>query len=163
MNKTVTINARKFDGAIDKSWECNLIEQNENLLIFVGVFKDEIIHSKLGIIRPNTVSYEYYWLDRWYNVFRFHEPEGDFRNFYCNINSPPIFEPGVLNYVDLDVDVLISKKFEIEILDVEEYRINSKKYGYPEKLKEKVKSSVSELICLAENRQFPFDLSDLPH
>jgi protein associated with RNAse G/E len=163
MNKTVIVNARKFDGGIHRSWECDLIEQAGDLLIFIGVFKNEITHPDLGVIRPDTISYEYYWLNRWYNVFRFHEPNGDFRNFYCNVNSPPKFESGILDYVDLDVDVLISKNFEIEVLDIEEYRINSEKYRYSDEIKKNVKSSVSELIYLAENRQFPFDLSDLLH
>lgn len=163
MDKSVIINARKFDGVIHRSWECNLIEETGDLLIFVGVFKNEIIHPDLGIIRPNTLSYEYYWLNRWYNVFRFHEPDGSFRNFYCNVNKPPTFDSGILDYVDLDIDVLISKNFEIKILDIEEYRINSQKYGYSDALQKNVKSSVEELIRLAENRQFPFDLSELLH
>lgn len=163
MSKIVTINARKFDGGIHRSWKCRLVEQAEELLIFVGIFENRIIHPDLGIIRPGTVSYEYYWINRWYNVFRFHEPNGSFRNFYCNVNTPPTFDLQILDYIDLDIDVLISKKFEIRILDLEEYRVNSIKYRYSDEIRRNVESSVSELLDLAKNRQFPFDLSNLPH
>lgn len=158
MKKNVTINARKFDGEIHRSWNCELVERIDQLLIFVGVFNEEIAHPDLGIIRPGTVSYEYYWLDRWYNIFRFHEPEGALRNFYCNINTPPTYEDEVLNYVDLDIDLLVSEDFRIQILDLEEFEINRKKLGYPKSTIENAFSGLSELIDLVERKHFPFDL-----
>ena len=98
LKKLITINSRKYDGKIHRSWKATLIGQTNSLLKFVGEFDQEIKHAHLGVIRRGTVSYEYYWLDRWYNVFRFHEPEGDLRNFYCNVNLPPKFENDVLDY-----------------------------------------------------------------
>lgn len=160
MKNTVTINARKFDGEIHKTWKCDLIEQNKNLLVFRGIFQDEIKHVDLGVIRPGTISYEYYWLDRWYNVFRFHEPEGALRNYYCNVNIPPTFESGVLEYIDLDLDVLISNEFKIEILDYEEFETNSKKFNYSEEMKKNAKKALTDLINLFVERNFPFDF---PH
>lgn len=157
MIESVIINARKFDGTIHRSWSCRLLQRKENLLMFVGEFEKEINHNKLGVIRPGTVSYEYYWLDRWYNVFRFHEPNGDFRNFYCNLNLPPIFDNGVLDYIDLDIDVLITGDRQIELLDLDEYEQNSRQFGYSGEIKNKVDSSLSELISLAKNGEFPFD------
>src|SRR5215210_5537237 len=84
-----TINSRKYDQSIRRSWQCRLLQQSGRLFVFEGVFDLDVQHDDLGIIRRGSVSYEYYWLDRWYNVFRFHEPEGQLRNYYCNINTPP--------------------------------------------------------------------------
>lgn len=160
MKKIITINARKFDGKIHRSWNCELINQIDSLLIFVGKFVEEVRHFDLGIIRPETISYEYYWLDRWYNVFRFHEPEGDFRNYYCNVNTPPTFKSGVLDYIDLDIDVLISKDFKIKVLDFEEFETNSEKFGYSEDIMNRVQLTLDEIIDSAQKRKFPFDF---PH
>ena len=158
MNNTLsTINARKFDGKIHRSWKAELLEQNESLLLFVGVFEKEVEHINLGVIRRGTISYEYYWLDRWYNVFRFHEPNGDLRNYYCNINMQPTYENNVLDYVDLDIDMLVWKDFSFNILDVDEFNENSIKYNYSEEIKNKVFKNLSELKQLMELRQFPFD------
>lgn len=157
MKKTVTINSRKFDGKIHRSWQCEFLEYKDSLLTFVGVFENEIKHSNLGIIRRGTISYEYYWLDRWYNVFRFHEPDGNLRNFYCNLNMPPKFENGILDYIDLDIDILVWKNFSYEILDIEEFEANSKSFGYPKKLNDKISQTVNELLKIIKLRQFPFD------
>ena len=107
-----------------------MINKDGTLLIFFGIFEIEIKHKFLGIIRPGTIFYEFYWLDRWFNVFRFHEPDGTFRNFYCNINTPPTFENGVLEYTDLDIDVIVWKDFSLIILDQDEFSENSFVYNY---------------------------------
>lgn len=151
-----TINSRKFNGEIHRAWQAELIEKRDTLFIFVGRFEEEVRHPKLGVIRRGTISYEYYWLDRWFNVFRFHEPEGDLRNFYCNINFPPSFENNVLNYIDLEIDVLVSKNFDVEILDRDEFEENSKIFNYSMDLKTKTFETLDELLKIIENRAFPF-------
>jgi protein associated with RNAse G/E len=156
--KSVTINSRKFDGSIHKSWQADLIEEKDSLLIFLGEFEKEVRHSHLGVIRPGTLSYEFYWLSGWFNVFRFHEPDGGFRNFYCNLNMPPKFENDILDYVDLDIDVLIWKDFSVEILDMDEFEANAKKYNYPAEIKNRTKESLEEILALVEKREFPFDI-----
>ncbi|MEP6944995.1 MAG: DUF402 domain-containing protein [Acidobacteriota bacterium] len=152
-----TIRSLNYDRTIRKSWACELIEQFDQALTFMGVFDRDIDHAHLGLIACGTISYEYYWLDRWYNVFRFHEPNGQFRNFYCNISTPPTFRMGVLEYVDLDVDILVWRDGTVEILDREEYEENSIKYAIPPDVTNNVESAVAELLDAIARRQFPFD------
>lgn len=152
----IIINSRNFNGEIKRSWKADFIEKRDSLLTFVGEFEDEVRHSELGIIRRGTISYEYYWLDRWFNIFKFHEPEGGLRNFYCNLNMPPRFENNILDYVDLEIDVLVSKNFEVKILDREEFDEKSKIYGYPDELVTKTFETLDELLKIIERRAFPF-------
>ncbi len=70
---------------------------------------------------------------------------------------PPKFENNVLDYVDLDIDVLVWKNFSIEILDTDEFAENSKKYDYSEKIKNRTNESLEKILELVENRDFPFD------
>ena len=133
-----------------------MVEQKAPLLVFEGVFDFDVSHEDLGFIRRGTLSYEYYWLDRWYNVFRFHEPEGHLRNYYCNINMPPVFENGVLDYVDLDLDVLVRPDFSYKILDREDFEKNAKSFDYSDEIRINVNAAMSDVIRLIENRQFPF-------
>jgi uncharacterized protein len=154
--RMISIYSRKFDGKIHRSWKAELVEKKNNLLLFVGIFENEVRHSKLGVIRRGTVSYEYYWLDRWFSIFRFHEPEGDLRNYYCNVNMPPKFENDCLDYIDLDVDILLWKDFSLEILDLEEFEQNKIIYGYSEDLILKTYKTLNELQEMIRLRSFPF-------
>jgi protein associated with RNAse G/E len=126
------------------------------LLILDAQFDQDIEHELLGTISSGTLSTEYYWLDRWYNIFRFSEPTRKLRNFYCNINSPPIFDGRVLSYVDLDIDVLVNPDFSYQILDLEDFEQNSKLFGYPAEVQSRALGAVEELIDLIGARSFPF-------
>jgi protein associated with RNAse G/E len=156
-NSLITINSRKFDGRIHRAWRAELLEETEELFLFVGEFDSEVRHPKLGVIRRGTVSYEYYWKNEWYNVFRFHEPGGDLRNFYCNVNRPPQFENGVLDYIDLEIDILVWRDFSLEILDLDEYEESSRTFNYPDEVKYKVDESLNKLLEMIKEKQFPFD------
>jgi protein associated with RNAse G/E len=151
----ITVNSRKFDGAIRRSWQCQLLEQRDSLLVFVGTFEQEVDHKDLGHIKRGTVSYEYYWLDRWYNIFRFHEPSGELRNFYCNIGMPPTFDGSILDYVDLDIDVLAGPDLVPVVLDREDFERNSGIFDYPNELRSKVEATLAELLECFEGREVP--------
>ncbi len=151
----ITVNSRKYDQAIRRSWKCELLEQSGTMLVFAGVFETAMTHADLGVIAKGTISYEYYWLDRWYNIFCFHEPDGTFRNYYCNINMPPVFENGVLDYVDLDIDVLIWPDTSYQILDAAEYEENALKFKYPRAIRSKVARALAEIVSLIENHSLP--------
>ncbi len=151
----VTINSRKYDRSISRSWQCSLLEQNQNLLIFVGIFDEDVSHPHLGTIKRGTISYELYRLDCWYNIFCFYEPDGTFRNYYCNINMPPVVEKGVLDFVDLDIDVIVWPDYRFEIIDESEYEQNSLRFLYPEYVRAKASEALADLISIIKNRQLP--------
>jgi protein associated with RNAse G/E len=122
-----------------------------------AVFDEKIEHDLLGTISSGTISTEYYWLDRWYNVFRFSDAERKLQNFYCNINQPPAFDGQVLSYVDLDIDVLVAPDLTFKILDVEDFEENAKRYGYPDDVQQNARRALTELIEMIEARAFPFN------
>lgn len=159
MNTNITINSRKFDGSIHRTWQCEMVNETPEFYLFLGSFETEIIHSKLGIIRPKTISYEYYFKEKWFNIFRFHEPEGELKYYYCNINMPPILQNSVLDYIDLDIDILVKPDMTFEVLDEDEFTENSLKYGYDPKTIGKVKNSIQNIFSLIKARHFPFDFA----
>lgn len=151
------INSKKADGKINKSWKADLLDKRDSLLLFRGVFDREITHSDLGVIRPGTISLEYFWLDEMFNIFKFFEPEGAFRNFYCNVCLPPTFENGVLEYVDLDIDVIVSSDFSHTILDMEEFETNALQFGYSQEIKLNAELGLENILQKIRDRNFPFD------
>lgn len=156
-NALITINSRKFDDRIHRSWQARLLEETEEFYLLVGEFDSEVKHSKLGVIGRGTVSYEYYWKNEWYNVFRFHEPNGELRNFYCNINRPPQLADNILDYIDLEIDILVWRDFSLEILDLDEYEESSQKFNFSDDVKYKVEESLNKLLEMIKEKAFPFD------
>lgn len=151
----ITVNSRKFDGTIRRSWTCELVARSDSLLVFFGKFDSDVFHPELGHIKTGTLSYEYYWLDRWYSIFRFHEPSGSLRNFYCNVNMTPHFADSILDYVDLDLDVVVWPDFSYKILDRDDYEENAALFGYSDDVKVKVEAALKELLERIERKDLP--------
>ncbi len=158
MDQSIIVRACKYDGAEHRRWDATVVRQDNSLLVLDARFNEEIQHELLGTIAIGTTSHEYYWFDRWYNVFRFSEPGRELRCFYCNINVPPQFDGRVLSYVDLDTDILVQPDFSYRVLDLEEFAVNAERYGYPPEVKQNAEQALSELIEMIDSRRFPFDI-----
>ena len=146
-NNSVLVRVLKYDGAERRRWFGRVARQDGPLIVLDAVFDEEIQHDLLGTIASGTVSKEYYWLDRWFNVFRFHE------TFYCNVTQPPKLEGGVLSYIDLDIDVLVEADFSYKLLDVDDFEASC----YPAEIQHNARKAVAELIRRIETRSFPFN------
>ena len=156
----IEVRAYKYDGLLHRSWTAELVRREGPLVILDAKFTDEVSHDLLGTIASGTHSLEYYWLDRWYNVFRFAQPDGKLRNYYCNVNVPATFTENILSYVDLDLDILVAPDFSYRILDVEDFERNARRYGYTPEVQANARQALAELASMIEMRSFPFtDLS----
>ncbi|HZN01672.1 MAG TPA: DUF402 domain-containing protein [Pyrinomonadaceae bacterium] len=153
----IVVSVLKYDGREHRRWPARIAETVGPLIILDAVFDEEIEHDLLGKVLSGTISTEYYWLDRWYNVFRFSSSDQVLQKFYCNINAPPQFDGRVLSYVDLDIDVLVEPDLTYRILDEEDFEQNARRYGYPEEIRANARRALTEVIGLIESRAFPFD------
>ncbi|HEY9282160.1 MAG TPA: DUF402 domain-containing protein [Pyrinomonadaceae bacterium] len=155
--RVVRVDSLKFDGRLHRSWPARLARRAGALVVLEGVFETEVRHALLGTIAAGTLSTEFYWTDRWYSVFRFREPSGRLRCYYCNVNRPAEFDGAVLSFVDLDIDVLVAPDFSHTVLDEDEFETHAAEFGYDETLRARARESLSELLRLIEARAFPFD------
>lgn len=146
----ILVRVLKYDGTEHRRWAASIVKQTDLLLVLDAVFDEGIDHALIGTIASGTISTEYYWLDRWYNVFRFSD------RFYCNVSMPPNFDGQVLSYVDLDIDVLVKPDFSYQVLDLEDFDENARAYGYPSDVRENAHAALAELVQLIETRSFPF-------
>ena len=109
-------------------------------------------------LHRERISLEYYWLDRWYNVFRFSDPDGKLRNYYCNVNVPPQFDGRrselrrsgsghsgcTLTFLIRYLTWTTLKKMPDAILIRRKFSANARR-------------ALAELIELIESRSFPFN------
>jgi protein associated with RNAse G/E len=152
----ITVRVLKYDGAEYRRWDATLAERHESLIVLDAEFADEVQHHLLGDISRGTRTIEYYWLDRWYNIFRFLETDGSTKLFYCNISMPPAIQNGILSYIDLDIDILVQPDLSFQVLDLEEFETNAARYGYSEQVTTETHQTLADLISMIRTRQFPF-------
>lgn len=153
----IVVRSCKHDGRVHRSWPARLARRADSLIVLDASFEEEVRHSLIGTIEAGTLSKEFFWTDRWYSIFRFETPDGRLLRFYCNINTPATLEPGLLTFVDLDVDVLVEPDYSFEVLDEDEFERHALLYQYPAAYRTNVQKALEELRHLIENRQFPFN------
>jgi uncharacterized protein len=153
----ITICVLKYDGTEHRRWSGALSRREGSLIVVDAHFEHEVSHELLGTIVRGTCSREYYWLDRWYNIFRFAKPDGELRNYYCNINLPPSFDGKTLRYVDLDVDIVVQRDLSYRIVDLDEFAANAARFSYPEEIQHHATAALTELVGLIEACSFPFE------
>ena len=153
----ITVTARKYDGHIRRTWKGGLVSANDGLVTLLAHFSETHEHSDLGTIEAGTISFEYFWLDRWYNVFQFREPDGRPKAIYANIAMPAKYDGSVVDYIDLDIDVIQWPDGRVDVLDRDDFEVNSLKYGYPDDLKANVEKALDDLLAMIERREFPFN------
>jgi uncharacterized protein len=146
----------KHDGNEYRRWRGRIAKQDSNLIVLEAEFDVDVSHHLLGEIKRGTRLIEYYWLDRWYNVFRFLRDDGSTRLYYCNVNKPPVLDGQCLTYIDLDIDVIVRPDYSYEVLDLDEFETNSQRYDYSVEEKANAARALEELTGMIQLRQFPF-------
>ncbi len=152
----LTVQVFNYDGTEHRRWHAQIVERKGALIVLEAQFAEDVSHRLLGEIKRGTRTVEYYWLDRWYNVFRFLQADESTRLYYCNINLPPTLQGDVLSYIDLDIDVLVQPDLSFQVLDLDEFAENAERYEYSSEERMKARAALDELIGLIRAQQFPF-------
>src|SRR5258708_17297644 len=65
---------------------------------------------------------EYFYTDRWYNIFEIHDVHDDaIKGWYCDVIYPPTITEESVQWRDLALDVWISPTGEVRTLDEDEF------------------------------------------
>ena len=78
----------------------------------------------LGYIQFETGDnfYEYYYTERWYNVFEIRSAAGRLKGWYCNVTRPATFDGSTITSEDLELDLFVSPdRTSFERLDLDEF------------------------------------------
>jgi predicted RNA-binding protein associated with RNAse of E/G family len=97
---------------------------------------------------------EYFYRDRWYNIFEMHDVADDhLKGWYCNLTRPALIEADIVVSEDLALDVWVDPQGEILLLDKAEFD------ALPLSDVERAEAwrRVEELRRRVEGRKPPFD------
>lgn len=79
--------------------------------------------KELGYTRfePGDIFTEYYYSDRWYNIFAILAVDGKRKGWYCNVAQPATILAERIEQVDLLLDVWVDPEGEPLVLDEDEF------------------------------------------
>jgi protein associated with RNAse G/E len=100
---------------------------------------------------------EYFYQDRWFNIFAIASPAGQRKGWYCNIAAPAQIAEEEIAQVDLLLDCWIDPTGQALILDEDEFAADA---TLSEELRTGARQGLRDLLALLAAREGPF--AELP-
>lgn len=109
-------------GEVTYEYEGTLLRRDEYSIVLEALFDRADMPFLDVVFKTGDRFVEYYYTDRWYNIFAVHDRDTEkVKGWYCNIGKPAVFEDGVVSYVDLALDLWVSENGEQRVLDEDEF------------------------------------------
>lgn len=104
---------------------------------------------------PGDVFVEYYYTDRWYNIFAISAANGSRKGWYCNVAAPATIKDDVIEQIDLLLDVWVDPNGELLILDEDEFAADT---TLSEQQREGARQGLHALLQLINQKQEMFSI-----
>jgi protein associated with RNAse G/E len=142
-----------YDGSKSYRWVGREIQRDADHLFFTAVFERD--GRDLGYVRfeKGDVFYEWYYFERWYNVFQVYSKDGVLKGWYCNVTAPAKVDEE-LTFVDLALDLWVWPDMRYLVLDEDEFDELAKS-AYSAEDVAAAREALAELIRRAETNTLP--------
>jgi len=139
-------------GELMYEYEGEVLRREEHSIVLEALFDRADMPFMDVVFKTGDVFIEYYYSDRWYNIFSIMDREdGKLKGWYCNVGKPAIIEDGVVSYVDLALDLWVSTSGKQTVLDEDEFE----RLGLSEELRMSALKGLNELQTLFKNNNPP--------
>jgi len=114
----------------------------------------------LGYTRfePGDRFIEYYYTDRWFNIFDISAADGGRKGWYCNIAEPAFISNDHIEQVDLLLDVWVDPKGTPFLLDEDEFEADT---SLSQEQRKGARQGLHDLLQMIEARTEPFSNTSL--
>ena len=105
--RTLRVEKLRYDRSFVFAWSGAVLEHTADHVLLAARFN--VGRRDLGyvVLEAGDVFLEWYFFERWYNIFQIYGDDGQLKGWYCNIGMPPELDGDTLRYVDLDLDVFV--------------------------------------------------------
>lgn len=118
----ITVYKCDHEGRIVWQYAGKVVERGETWIQLTAIFNGR--EADLGFVtfRQGDVFVEWFFTDRWYNIFRIQDGEnGRLKGWYCNVTRPAQIDTHSLRADDLALDVFVRPNGTIMLLDEDEF------------------------------------------
>ncbi len=153
----ITVIKRDHLGHEKIRYEGEVLQQDTTAIVIKAIFQIPIADLGFVVFRQGDVFTEWFYTDRWYNIFRVEDGEtGTLKGWYCNITRPAIIADAIISADDLALDVFVHPNGDVRVLDEDEFA--SLDLANDERTK--ARNALESLKHLVDSHHPPFD--DIP-
>ncbi len=116
-------------------------------------FSRDDVRAEYVTFRKGDRMIEWFYSDRWYNIFELHDVDDDhLKGWYCNITRPAAITGDTVQADDLALDVFIAPDGAITVLDEDEFTA----LPLDEATRAQARAALNDLRRRVALRQTPF-------
>lgn len=117
----ITIIKQDPEGAEMLRYQGEVIERSPTRVIIQAVWSNP--PKDLGYTRfeAGNAFTEYYYSDRWFNIFAILGVDGKRKGWYCNVAQPAVIFDDHIEQIDLFLDVWVNPQGQPLLLDEDEF------------------------------------------
>jgi predicted RNA-binding protein associated with RNAse of E/G family len=131
-----------------------VVDRGPNWIQIQAFFNGDEGDDGFVVWRRGDRFVEWYYTDRWYNVFEVHEVTDDrLKGWYCNITRPTIITDDTITWPDLELDLWISPAGTVLLLDEDDFAA----VPLDAETRTNALRAVEALRSMVEHRDAPFD------
>lgn len=155
--REIAVRALKYDRRPHLTWRSGLVYNSPTGLVCLAPPGTVCTHHGKGI----QFQIDHYGLSvfprgAWFNAMLDFDAEGRPLQIYCNVALPYVADAQGIEWVDLDLDVVMAPGMAAALVDEDEFTANARAYRYPDCIIERARATASALLDLAGRRAFPF-------
>jgi protein associated with RNAse G/E len=105
------------------------------------------------IFEPGDHFIEYFYSDRWFNIFAIATADGQRKGWYCNVAAPALIDTERVEQVDLLLDVWVAPDGQLLILDEDEFAAD---LTLTAEQRRNARQGLRDLLALIAARHEPF-------
>ncbi|GIW75931.1 MAG: UPF0374 protein YjjG [Phycisphaerae bacterium] len=151
------ISSTKFDGSLHYQFEADLVQATDREIRVYTPPGVKLLTYR-GELMTRSHSLRIFYTDLSWNVMIRWHADWRFEEHYVNIADPATWDGRVVRWVDLDLDLIRRAGSDEPVLDDEqEFERHRIKWGYPEKLVQRVWQTVEQVWQLMRDEKVPFD------
>jgi len=122
MAQSITVIKYKHTGEEVLRYYGTIIERGENYVKLEAVFQFDDMALGYTTFRKGDRFVEWFYSDRWYNIFRIHDVTDDHvKGWYCNFTRPAEITESTVGAEDLELDLFVYPDGEYVVLDHEDF------------------------------------------
>lgn len=135
-------------------YEGRVLRRGVNFVCLRAVFEFDAVDLGCVTFRRGDIFTEWFYSDRWYNVFRIEDGTGGtLRGWYCNITRPAQIAEDVVSAEDLALDVFVAPDGSLQLLDEDEFAA----LDLPVPDRVAALAAVAQIRAAVEQGRAPFD------
>ncbi len=141
-------------GQVVISYDGDIVDRSETSIVLAATWSRPLLDLGYTVFEPGARFLEWFFTDRWYNIFQIHGVAGDLRGWYCNVAAPAVISETEIDCRDLYLDLWVTASGDTLLLDEDEFNAD---LLLDDETRTHALAAVHELRAMVQHRAPPFD------